>query len=53
MDCIVHGVAKSQTQLSDFHFIYICISQAHIHTLSMPEDSNTKERVNLMWKLPV
>ena len=20
MDCIVHGVAKSQTQLSDFHF---------------------------------
>ena len=20
MDCLVHGVAKSQTQLSDFHF---------------------------------
>ena len=20
MDCIVHGVAKSQTRLSDFHF---------------------------------
>ena len=20
MDCIVHGIAKSQTQLSDFHF---------------------------------
>ena len=20
MDCIVHGVAKSRTQLSDFHF---------------------------------
>ena len=20
MDCVVHGVAKSQTQLSDFHF---------------------------------
>ena len=20
MDCIVHGAAKSQTQLSDFHF---------------------------------
>ena len=20
MDCIIHGVAKSQTQLSDFHF---------------------------------
>ena len=22
MDCIVHGAAKSQTQLSDFHFHY-------------------------------
>ena len=22
MDCIVHGIAKSQTQLSDFHFHY-------------------------------
>ena len=21
MDCIVHGVAKSQTQLSDFHYM--------------------------------
>ena len=21
MDCIVHGVTKSQTQLSDFHFL--------------------------------
>ena len=25
MDCIVHGVAKSQTQLSNFHFhLYLC-----------------------------
>ena len=23
MDCIVHGVAESQTQLRDFHFHYI------------------------------
>ena len=22
MDCIVHGVAKSQMRLSDFHFLY-------------------------------
>ena len=22
MDCIVHGVAKSWTQLSDFHFLF-------------------------------
>ena len=28
MDCIVHGVAKSQTQLSDFHFL------AHLRSLS-------------------
>ena len=23
MDCIVHGVAKSQTQLSNFHYLVI------------------------------
>ena len=23
MDCIVHGVAKSQTQLSDLHFLQL------------------------------
>ena len=23
MDCIVHGVAKSQTRLSDFHFHFL------------------------------
>ena len=22
MDCIVHGITKSQTQLTDFHFSY-------------------------------
>ena len=27
MDCIVHGVAQSQTQLSDFHFVLILLSQ--------------------------
>ena len=25
MDCIVHGVSKSPTQLSDFHFIPLCL----------------------------
>ena len=25
MDCIVHGVAKSQTRLSDFHFHFIVL----------------------------
>ena len=27
MDCVIHGVTKSQTQLSDFHFHFI----SHIH----------------------
>ena len=34
MDCIVHGIAKSQTQLSDFHFhmyIYIYIYKQNVH----------------------
>ena len=26
MDCIVHGVAKSRTRLSDFHLHNICFS---------------------------
>ena len=29
MDCIVHGVTKSQTQLSDFHFHF------HFHFQSL------------------
>ena len=33
MDCIVHGVAKSQTPLSDFHFI----SLHFIHTQLLEE----------------
>ena len=28
MDCIVDGVTKSQTRLSDFHFFAICISSS-------------------------
>ena len=30
MDCIVHGVAKSQTRLSNFHFHWSPISVAHL-----------------------
>ena len=33
MDCVVHGVAKSQTQLSDFHF--------HIKTFQVKNVSTT------------
>ena len=33
MDCIVHGVAKSWTQMSDFHFIYVYISPLFFNVL--------------------
>ena len=29
MDCIVHGVAKSWTGLSNFHFHYVNIQKLH------------------------
>ena len=35
MDCIVHGVAKSQKQLSDFHF--------HIHSITLQKKKNSKD----------
>ena len=46
MDCIVHGVAKSWTWLSDFHFVYInmytfeCYIQLdfHINVQSLTEE---------------
>ena len=30
MDCIIHGVTKSQTQLSDFHFVWEDLSLLHL-----------------------
>ena len=43
MGCIVHGVAKSRTQLSEFHFIPLPLSQwGNPSKLSAPEqDSST------------
>ena len=43
MDCIVHGVAKSQTQLSDFHFHFAFknLTFAHycfFHSLFVPSE---------------
>ena len=35
MDCIVHGVAKSRTQLSDFHFHY----------------PSADEQINELWEI--
>jgi len=39
MNCIVHGVANSQTQLSNFHFTYFYID---ILIRLIPEMINTK-----------
>ena len=30
MDCIVHGVAKSQTQLSNFHLPVLCVFKIYV-----------------------
>ena len=40
MDCIVHGVAKSQTRLSHFHFTKVVNSNQHIHWPSTILDSS-------------
>ena len=39
MECIVHGVAKSQTELSEFHFTYQCLTYVIccLFTLSLSE----------------
>ena len=31
MDCIVHGISKSQTRLSDFHFLSLCTICPWVH----------------------
>ena len=44
MDCIAHGVAKSQTQLSDFHFHYmkstesvsLLVKEIYLHSSVIP-----------------
>ena len=38
MDCIVHGVTKSQTQLSDFHF-------TSLHKLQNIEMNHLREKI--------
>ena len=40
MDCIVHGVAKSQTQLSNFHFTSLSSSSSLISTLLLISPSS-------------
>ena len=50
MDCIVQGVVKSWTQLSDFHFhtyivtysLSLSLSHTHTHTDGLPRGSVVK-----------
>ena len=43
MDYIVHGVAKLQTQLSDFHFHFLSlILWLHVHLMSLPQQQLAK-----------
>ena len=46
MDCIVHGVTKSQTRLSDFHFHFHCLlgaSQMVLVVKNLPAMQETQE----------
>ena len=63
MDCIVHGVAKSQTQLSNFHFhtkyifelyihIYIYIYLNYIYIYIYTEKAMAPHSSTLAWKIP-
>ena len=43
MDYIVHGVAKLQTQLSDFHFHFLSlILWLHVYLMSLPQQQLAK-----------
>ena len=43
MDCIVHGVTKSLTQMSDFHFL----SSVHLYTAQIRKDNSPTNEVLL------
>ena len=56
MDCIVHGVAKSQTGLSDFHFHFTFTKTGGIRD-SIPGLERSLEEVAthsgiLAWRIP-
>ena len=55
MDCTIHGVAKSQTQLSDFHFHYIMESYINIGKIKAFFNENTYDNyqdsnVTTVWR---
>ena len=47
MDCIVHGVAKSQTQLRDFHFHKITTDGDYSHEIKRHLPLGRKAMTNL------
>ena len=44
IDCIIHGVAKSWTQLSDFHSLIYFFNYEILHTKKV---ENTKDTIGL------
>ena len=59
MDCRVHGVTKSQTQLSDFHFTFsyfliILIVNNHLNTvlLSVFHKFGFLHKISQNWTVP-
>ena len=50
MDCIGHGVAKSQTQLSDFHFHFVHLGNSFNFTEQSSRDSGLQdEEIDLVY----
>ena len=42
MDCIVHGVTKSQTQLSNFHFHFTSLVAQMVKNLLAMQETNVR-----------
>ena len=49
MDCIVHGIAKSQTRLSDFHYSYylcMCGRDTRMHKMRKIEYTKSSKQIS-------
>ena len=46
MDCMVHGVAKSRTRLSDFHFLHPSVHQLRIQIIRTEFQSQREKEAN-------
>ena len=49
MDSTVHGVAKSQTQLSDFHFTSLHFTSLHFTSLHWPDCASWKDEHDIAY----